>query len=89
MSHKTVAVDLDPANFLWLNAQARATGRRSMSEFLNEVVAKARSGSAGEASDVRSVVGRARISDDDPDLAGADAAIRALFEESASRFPPG
>jgi len=60
-----------------------------MSEFLNEVVARARSGRTGGVGEVRSVVGRARICDDDPDLAGADAAIRALFEESARRFPPG
>ena len=80
MSSKTVAVDLDPSNLLWLKARALAAGHRSMSEVLNEILAKVRSGGTSESHEVKSVVGNARICDDDPDLAGADAAIRALFK---------
>lgn len=89
MSNKTVALDLDPGNFLWLKAQTLAAGRRSMSEILNQLIAKARyAGSSGQ-QEVKSIVGQARISEDDPDLVEADAAIRALFEESHDRFPAG
>ena len=90
MSSKTVAVHLDPGNLLWLKGRALAAGRRNMSEVLNEIIAKARSsGGVSESGEVRSVVGNARISDDDPDLAEADSALRTLFEESHDRFEAG
>ncbi len=89
MSNKIVALDLDPGNLLWLKAQALAAGRRSMSEVLNHLIAKARCAGSSEPQEVKSVVGQARIREDDPDLAGSDAAIRALFEESHDRFPAG
>jgi len=89
MSRKTVALDLETSNLLWLQARALASGHRSLSEILNDVLAKARSaGAESEAKEIKSVVGRARIHEDDPDLAEADAAIRALFLESHERFLP-
>lgn len=87
MSGKTIPLELDPQNLLWLKARAHAAGDRSLSDVINEIVTRAR-GSSGRG-EIRSVVGKAQITPDDPDLAGADAAIRALFEESRNRFPAG
>ena len=89
MSIKTIAVDLDPANVLWLKAQALAAGRRNLSEVLNQIVTRARYDGTSEPPEVKSIVGQARINEDDPDLAEADAAIRALFEKSHDRFSTG
>ncbi len=89
MSNKTLAIDLDPGNLLWLKARALTTGRQSISEILNQVIAKARHARTNEQQEVKSIVGQARISDDDPDLATAGAGIRALFEESHGRFSAG
>ena len=86
MSHKTLPIDLDLRNLEWLKAQTQTTDRRSMSEIVNQVIAKARNGGVAEIREVRSAVGQARIFEDDPELAGADAAIRNLFEQSRSRF---
>lgn len=85
MGGKLVSLDLEPENLLWLEARAHAAGKRSLSEVINEIVAEAR-GSVAGSKEVKSIVGRAQITPDDPDLAGADAATRALFEESRSRF---
>lgn len=86
MSNKTIAIDLDPGNLLWLKARALAAGRRSMSEVLNQIIARARCSGTSEQQEVKSIVGQARISEDDPDLVEADAAIRTLFEASHDRF---
>lgn len=89
MSGKTIALDLESGNLIWLEAQARSMGRRSVSEVVNKIITRTRAGSSDQAGEVRSVVGRAQISEDDPDLQGADAAVRALFDESQARFPRG
>jgi len=88
MRAKTVALDLDPGNLVWLEAQALATGHRTVSDVVNEAIARARTG-ATKGAEVKSVVGSARIAEEDPDLTGADAAIRQLFKESQERYPPG
>jgi hypothetical protein len=88
MSGKTIPLELDPQNLLWLRARAHAAGNRSLSDVINEIVTHAR-GSVSGRGEIRSVVGKAQITSDDPDLAGADAAIRALFEESRNRFTAG
>jgi hypothetical protein len=84
MSKKMVAIDLDPGNLAWLQAQTGVVGSQDLSEVLNQVIAQARH--AGKAREIQTVAGMARISGDDPELAGADEAIRALFEASHRRF---
>jgi hypothetical protein len=84
MSKKAVALDLDPSNLEWLQAQTAATGKPTLSEIVNDMISRVRN--AGEPRKVQSVVGMAHISEDGPDLAGADAAVRKLFEASHGRF---
>jgi len=72
-------VTLAADNLLWLRGQARAVGRRSVSEVLDRLVSEARAGGRVRDDAVRSVVGSIRIAGFDADLSGADQAIRALF----------
>ncbi len=87
MSHKAVTLDLDPANLLWLEDQAGAPGRRTLSEVVNELLAKIRGSQRGERGSVPSVRGMIEIAEDDPNLEEADAALRTLFAESFERQP--
>lgn len=80
MSSKTVALDLDSANLLWLEARATASGKRDLSEILNEMLAQLRTG--GRTGAVRSVRGTIRLPGDDPDLAAAQKAVRKAFNRS-------
>ena len=84
MSKKMVAIDLDSGDLAWLQAQTAVVGSRDLSEVLNQVIAQARH--AGEAREIQTVAGMARISGDDSELAGADEAIRTLFETSLRHF---
>lgn len=68
MSSKTIDVTLDPGNLIWLEAKAIASGRRTVSEVLNEIIAGARTGNHRGVPEVKSVVGQASISDADPSL---------------------
>jgi len=79
MPKHAVSVTLGAENLLWLRAQARGPGRGSLSAVLDQLVSAARSGGAVHESAIRSVVGTIRIDKGDPELLGADAAIRALF----------
>jgi hypothetical protein len=92
MSKQAVSVTLDADNLLWLRAQAGGPGRRSLSAVLDQLVSAARSGGAVHESTIRSVVGTVRIDESDPELLGADDAIRALFpaarENAASHGRP-
>lgn len=82
MAKVAVSVTLDENNLLWLRARAAQRKRRSLSDTIDEVVTAARTG--GEAvRPIRSVVGT--VSFTDADLRAAEAEVRALFEESASR----
>jgi hypothetical protein len=84
MSKQAISVTLSPDNLLWLRAQLRIVGGRSVSELLDQLITRARTD--GDAAAIRSVVGSVRIDERDPDLAAADAAVRASFEASrASR----
>lgn len=85
MHKRAISVTLSRDNLLWLRARALATGRRSVSETLDQLVRDARSGPGGAAGPVRSVVGMVRIPESDPDLQQADAAIRALVAASLDR----
>ena len=82
MSKQAVSVTLAAENLLWLRGQAHASGVRSLSAVLDRLVSAARTGGNVHAAAIRSVVGTVRISDADPELLGADAAIRALFPTS-------
>jgi hypothetical protein len=91
MSKQAVSVTLAAENLLWLRGQARASGARSMSAVLDRLVSTARTGGQVHESTIRSVVGTVRIAEADPDLARADAAVRALFpgalvSEEAGRY---
>jgi hypothetical protein len=85
MSKRAVSVTLDESNLLWLRGQVAATGRRSLSEMLDDLVLEARSAGRGGPATARSVVGTIDIDERDPNLTTADAYVRAQFEASAQR----
>lgn len=85
MARRAVSVTLDEANLLWLRGRARVTAGGNVSQLVDGLVTAARTGRAGPAPPVRSVVGTIQLPADDPDLSKADEAVRALFEESLSR----
>ena len=74
---------LDADNLIWLKARAGATGLRSVSELIDQLVAQART--AGTSGPVRSVVGTIDIDAGDPSLEHADGAVRAMFDASLRR----
>lgn len=84
MSKRAVSVTLAESNVVWLRAKTLATGGRSLSETLDRIVENARLGETKH-SEARSVVGMLRIADSDPELTGADAALRDLF---TAQFQP-
>ena len=83
MSKTAISVTLDADNLTWLRGRARATGARSVSELLDQIVSAARA--PGGVAPSRSVVGTVDIDARDPSLEHADAAIRALFDASLRR----
>ena len=87
MSKQAISVTLAAENLLWLKGRAHASGARSLSAVLDEIVSTARGGGHGQASAIRSVVGTVHISGSDPALRSADAAIRALFPSSGVAEP--
>lgn len=85
MNKQAISVTLDPGNLVWLRAQIVASGCRSISEALDRLIHKARTGSTEKRPLVRSVVGTLQIAESDPDLSTADAAIRELFPMASHR----
>jgi len=83
MPKKPVSVTLDADNLLWLRGRTVGDGRRSLSDTLDRIVTEARLGS--DAGSIRSVVGTADISGDDPGLDAADGYVQGLFARSAAR----
>ncbi len=79
MPKQAISVTLGSENLLWLRGQAHGSGRMSLSAVLDRLVSEARTRGQVHESTIRSVVGRVRISDDDPQLLAADATVRALF----------
>ena len=75
MAKAAVSVTLDRDNLRWLEGHQRATGARSLSQTLDDLVTAARR-AAGAAGPARSVVGTLTIAADDPDLTTADALVR-------------
>jgi hypothetical protein len=85
MSKQAISVTLDEENLTWLKGRAGASGLRSVSELLDQIVSAARaSGGAGVS---RSVAGTVEIDQADPWLERADTAIRALFDAPSGRRP--
>lgn len=83
MTKQAVSVTLEAENLTWLRARVGVTGARSMSELLDQLVTAARQQGGGGPG--RSVVGSIDLSPEDPDLEGADEAIRALFARSLAQ----
>ena len=80
MTKQAISVTLSPDNLLWLRGRVAASGARSVSEVLDQVIQEARSARA-----VRSVVGTVTIAESDPLLSRADLVIRTLFAKSLGR----
>ncbi|MDQ3031943.1 MAG: hypothetical protein M3Y87_05955 [Myxococcota bacterium] len=76
MRKRAISVTLSPDSIAWLRARSAAIGARSISETLDRVVQAARESESAMAP-ARSAVGMVRLPDDVPDLAGADADVRA------------
>ena len=85
MAKKPVSVTLEDDNLLWLRGRAVAGRHRSLSDLLDSLVTEARLAGSSRDAPSRSVVGTVDIADDDPDLAGADEAIGALYARSLGR----
>ena len=82
---KAVSVTLQNDNLLWLRAQATASSRGSLSEVLDALVTEARAGGRHDGKTMRSVVGTIDLPEDDANLEGADAFVRAQFDRSLKR----
>jgi hypothetical protein len=80
---QAISVTLGADNVTWLKGRAGASGVRSVSEFLDQLVTAARQG--GRVGPATSVVGTIDIDSSDPLLEGADAALRAMYETSLGR----
>lgn len=77
MSKQAISVTLETDNLTWLRGRARAA-TRSVSDTLDRLITASRA--SGRGGEPRSVVGSVSISLDDPELAGADAVVRGLFQ---------
>lgn len=84
MPKKAISVTLAVDNLVWLKGRTRALKVRSVSETLDRLVTAARTNGQATAAS-RTVVGAVDIAPDDPDLTGADAVLRDLFESSVNR----
>ena len=80
---KAISITMSEENLLWLRGQAARTSRGSVSEVLDRIVGEARAAGRIDPAALRSVAGTIDLPDDDPELAGADAYIRAAFAASA------
>ena len=83
MAKQAISVTLDADNITWLKGRVGASGGRSISELLDQIVSAARSSGQGGAS--RSVMGTIDIEESDPMLDQADTAIQSLFETTPGR----
>lgn len=83
MPKEAISVTLSVNNLLWLRARATAEGSRSVSDCLDTLIREARTGGRAGDRPARSVVGTIRLLD--PDLSGADEAVRAVFRLSLTR----
>jgi len=84
MPKKPLSVTLEDDNLLWLRGRVVASGRRSLSEALDEIVTAARTGGHG-ASARRSVAGTVDIADADPGLDTADDYLGSMVNASLAQ----
>jgi hypothetical protein len=82
-SKRAISVTLDADNITWLKGRAGATGVRSVSELLDQIVRAARA--SGHSGPSTSVIGTVDIDPQDPLLADADEVVRAMFDKSIGR----
>lgn len=82
MSKQAISLTLDADNLTWLRGRVSTVGARSVSEVLDRLIADARAAGSGPS---RSVVGTIDIDPEDPLLAHADEAVRAMYAISVSR----
>ena len=83
MAKQAISVTLEADNLTWLKGRVGATGLRSVSDLLDQLVTHART--SGVASAMRSVVGTIDVDPTDPLMEKADDVVRALFEASLGR----
>jgi hypothetical protein len=83
MPKQAISITLEADNLTWLKGRAGASGVRSVSELLDQLVTAARE--AGGVGHATSVVGTIDIDPGDPLLERADEAVGALFDASLSR----
>jgi hypothetical protein len=83
MRKRAISVTLDADNITWLKGRAGATGVRSVSELLDQIVRAARK--LGRGGPSMSVIGTVDIDPRDPLLAHADEVVRAMFDKSIGR----
>ena len=83
MAKQAISVTLDADNRVWRKGRAGATGVRSLSELLDQLVTAARA--SGRVGPSRSVVGTIDVDASDPGLDGADELVRGLFVASLRR----
>lgn len=85
MPKRAVSLTLDEDNLLWLRGRTTATGNRSLSQTVDQIVSDARQARGVPSKAVPSVVGTVKISEDDPDLERADDFIRSWMNASLAR----
>jgi hypothetical protein len=83
MKH-AISITLRKDNVLWVRGQAAAKTGGNVSEFLDTLIAHARTAGRTDAAAITSVVGTIDLPDDDA-LAEADGYVRTLFDRSLSR----
>src|SRR6187399_1921380 len=84
MGKKALSLTLGEENVLWLKGRA-VHGGGNLSAALDQLISEARAGRIGTPPPARSVVGTIDLAADDPELTGADEAIRGMFAGSLSR----
>ena len=80
---RALSVTLNTENVTWLKGRARGGGATSVSNLLDQLVTAARK--SGRTGPSQSVVDTIDIDSSDPNLEGADAAVRAMYEISLGR----
>ena len=82
---RAISVTIGEENLLWLKGQAGASASGSVSEVIDRLIREARAAGRTDVAAIRSVVGTIDLPADDPDLAGANAYLGSLFDESLRR----
>ena len=83
MMRQAISVTLTAENITWLKGRVGATGVRSVSALLDQLVTSARLG--GSPAQQRSVANTIGITASDPGLDDADRVVRSLFFQTLSQ----